>query len=410
MRILHILSQKPEATGSGIYITAMIKHAAERGHENHLIAGVSRDFEPDPDILGTGSYSFIRFEGGDLPFKIPGMSDIMPYPSRKFRDLTGEELLLYRKVFRDKIRESVEAFQPDIIHSHHLWIVTAVTRREFPHIPVVSTCHGSDIRQFRNCGHLRSLVEEECGKLDRVMALSGAQKEEIASLYGIPGERIAVTGAGFSSRLFTPGKKPGTPPVNIIYAGKLSNAKGLPWMMKALSRLRDIPWELDMIGSGSGDEKKRIIEMAEALGERIRFRGLLPQRELAEIMKASHLFLLPSLFEGLPLVVLEALAAGCRIVVTKLPGVMELLGGSKHDSISLVDLPAIEQVDIPVKEDEEQFVTDLEKGLREQLLRAMDEPAPAVSKLRERIDSFSWESVYRRVEEVYRSALDIRTS
>ncbi len=410
MKILHILSQKPEATGSGIYITAMIKNAAAHGHENHLIAGVPRDFKPDPEILGTESYSFVRFEGGDLPFEIPGMSDIMPYPSRRFRDLTGEELLLYRKVFRDRIRESVEVFRPDIIHSHHLWIVTALTRREFPRIPVVSTSHGSDIRQFRNCRDLRGPVEEECGKLQRVMALSGAQKEEIASLYGIPGERISVTGAGFSTRLFTPGKKPVTPPVKIVYGGKLSNAKGLPWMMKALSRLRDIPWELDMIGSGRGDEKRGIITLGEELGKSIRFRGLLPQRELAEIMKASHIFILPSLFEGLPLVVLEALAAGCRVVVTKLPGVRELLGGSEHDSLSLVDLPGLVEVDVPVKEDEDQFVTDLEKGLREQLLRAMEEPAPGISGLRERIDSFTWGSVYHRVEEVYRSALDIRTS
>jgi glycosyltransferase involved in cell wall biosynthesis len=412
MKILHILSQKPEATGSGIYITAMMKNAAARGHENYLIAGVHPGFEPDPEILGTGNFSFIRFEGGDLPYRIPGMSDVMPYPSKRFCDLAGEELELYRKSFREKIKETVGKFRPHIIHSHHLWLVTAMVRREFPHIPVVSTSHGSDIRQFKNCPHLRGPVEEECGKLDRVMALSSAQREEIAGLYGISREKIAVTGAGFSSALFTPGGKREAPPLKLVYAGKLSNAKGLPWMMKALFRLRDIPWELEMIGSGSGDEKKRITAMGKDMGERVRFRGLLPQRELAEVMKSAHIFLLPSLFEGLPLVVLEALACGCRVVTTKLPGVRELLGGFKHESVSLVDLPRLEQVDVPVEEDEERFVDGIEKGLKAQMLRALEEPSPDFSELEELVGRYRWESVYARVEEVYHAVLDkgIRTS
>ncbi len=407
MKILHILSQKPEATGSGIYVTAMIKNAAARGHENYLIAGVPRDFEPDPEILGTESYSFIRFEGGDLPFRIPGMSDIMPYPSKRFYDLTGEERELYGEVFREKIRECVEEFQPDVIHSHHLWMVTSLVRGEFPRIPLVSTSHGSDIRQFRNCSHLRSYVEEPCRKLHRVMALSGAQKEEIASLYGISREKIVVTGAGYSGSLFTPGEKPGTPPVKIVYAGKLSNAKGLPWMMKALSRLPDMPWELDMIGSGSGDEKKKIIAMGKDLGARTRFRGLLPQRELADLMKNSHIFILPSLFEGLPLVVLEALACGCRVVATKLPGFRELIGSFKSEYISLVDLPRLEQVDVPLKDDEEMFTAGIENALRVQIKEAEKRPDPDMSGLSGIVRRYRWESVFERVEGVYTDALDL---
>ena len=43
MKILHLLSQRPEATGSGIYIQAMIREAARRGHENFLLAGVPQE-------------------------------------------------------------------------------------------------------------------------------------------------------------------------------------------------------------------------------------------------------------------------------------------------------------------------------------------------------------------------------
>jgi hypothetical protein len=101
MKILHLLSQKPEATGSGIYIQAMIREAARRGYENFLLAGVPRGEEPQPDALGAAAGEFVRFEGGDLPFPVVGMSDVMPYPSRRFCDLSPPEVEAYEWGFAD---------------------------------------------------------------------------------------------------------------------------------------------------------------------------------------------------------------------------------------------------------------------------------------------------------------------
>ena len=94
----------------------------------------------------------MRFHGEDLSFEIVGMSDVMPYPSKRWRDLSAFEVESYEKVFAAKLVSLVQDIQPDLIHSHHLWILTALTRRIFPELPVVSTCHGSDLRQFHFCG------------------------------------------------------------------------------------------------------------------------------------------------------------------------------------------------------------------------------------------------------------------
>jgi hypothetical protein len=66
MKILHLLSQKPEATGSGIYIQAMIREAARRGHENYLLAGVAQGEGPQPDGLGRAC-EFVWFEEATSP-------------------------------------------------------------------------------------------------------------------------------------------------------------------------------------------------------------------------------------------------------------------------------------------------------------------------------------------------------
>jgi len=155
------------------------------------------------------------------------MSDVMPYPSRRFSDLGPTDLTVYEKCFADRLAEAVTDFQPDIIHSHHLWLLTALIKRSFPQIPLVTTCHGSDLRQFQKCLELQPRVLSGCAQLDGVMALSRAQKDEIIRLYGFRLDQVSVVGVGCNQHLFQPKPKPGPEPVELVYAGKLSRAMDL---------------------------------------------------------------------------------------------------------------------------------------------------------------------------------------
>ena len=362
MKILHLLSQRPEATGSGIYIQAMIREAARRGHENFLLAGVPHGEGPQPDGLGAAACEFVRFQGGGLPFAVVGMSDIMPYPSTRFADLSPLDVEIYERCFADKLQEVVARIHPQLIHSHHLWLLTAMTRSLFPHLPLVATCHGSDLRQFHFCPHLRPRVLAGCRELDGIMALTGAQKHDIIRLYDIPGGRIEVVGAGYNEAWFRPRPKPAPDPVRLVYAGKLSRAKGVPWLLRALAGLRRFPWRLDLIGGGTGRERDEILELAAAMEDRVQVWSPRSQAELARLMGQAHLVVLPSFFEGLPLVVLEALASGCRVVTTALPGVVEVLGGCDTEAILMVPPPRLLGQDTPHPEDEAGFIRDLGRG------------------------------------------------
>ena len=129
LKILHLLSQRPDSTGSGIYIQAMLREAANRGHANFLLSGIPSGQEPSLEGVSEDTCEFVRFNGDDLPFDIVGMSDVMPYPSKRFCDLTEAEVNRYENCFAGKLRAVVDFFKPDIIHSHHLWLVTSVARR-----------------------------------------------------------------------------------------------------------------------------------------------------------------------------------------------------------------------------------------------------------------------------------------
>ena len=367
LKILHLLSQRPDSTGSGIYVQAMMREASACGYDNYLVAGIQSDCCDVTDYIEQKNAMFVTFHNADVSYQIPGMSDVMPYESTRFCDLSEEDLCEYEKAFSEILQHAVPKFKPDIIHSHHLWIVSSMARRLFPNIPMVTTCHGSDLRQFQNCPHLQERVLIGCRKIDVVMALSEAQKNEIVRLYNLSPKKIIIVGAGYNDSLFYSDTKPNPDPVQLVYAGKLSNAKGVPWLLRALQSIRSPAWQLNLLGSGSGEEKEHCLGLAKELGEKVRVYGALSQKGLAKIMRHSHILVLPSFYEGLPLVILEALASGCRIVATDLPGTTELLGDSDTDFITLVRTPRLRFTDQPYREDEHLFEKNLEKAIRQQI-------------------------------------------
>lgn len=406
LKILHLLSQRPDSTGSGIYVQAMLREAANRGHTNFLMAGIASGQMPALNSISADSCKYVHFNGKDLPFEVVGMSDVMPYPSKRFCDLSGAELESYENCFAGKLKAVVEYFQPDIIHSHHLWILTSLAKRNYPGLPMVTSCHGTELRQLHNCPHLAERVVGGCKGVEGVLALSRIQKKEVGEVYGISRNRIHVVGAGYNAELFAPAYKPSPPPVQIIYAGKLNRAKGVPWLLRALTRIDDLNWQLHLIGSGSGTEKEECLQLAKKMGDRIIIHGALPQRQLAGIMQQAHLFILPSFFEGLPLVLLEALACGCRLISTSLPGVQEVLGGMQSDYIRIIQTPRLHHVDQPLKGDEAGFEENLMLAIRQQIGAIIREPDIDYSQIADQIAAFSWKKVFEKIEQVYNQVLN----
>ena len=101
LRILHLLSQRPDSTGSGIYLQAMIREAVKYGHQNSVLAGIQADKPVNLATLSSEDCIYVRF-GKDILYKIVGMSDVMPYESRRFRDLDEHDLDVYQNTFLKK--------------------------------------------------------------------------------------------------------------------------------------------------------------------------------------------------------------------------------------------------------------------------------------------------------------------
>lgn len=385
MKILSITAQKPHSTGSGTYMTELVKAFDRMGHRQSVVCGIFPDDEVGfPE--GVSCYPvFFSDSKADilaapckaakpvistLPFPVVGMSDIMPYSSTRYRDLTPEMIAQFEDAFIKAVGRAVADLDPDLIICHHLFLLTALVRKHFPDRRIAGISHGTDLRQMINCDNLRDIVRPYIKGLDAALALHAEQRDQIIDIFGIDEDRVSVIGSGYNDRLFnTEGRdaREAGAPLRLTYAGKISRPKGVPEMLAALEKLASESgspeFELTMAG-GCQDEMLR--SRLDSLPEFAEWLGQIPQPALAGLLRQTDIFILPSYFEGLPLVLIEAMASGAVPVSTDLPGIQNWINTNVGSPNAVyVPVPQMKSIDEPTDEGRRSFTDDLTQALRD---------------------------------------------
>lgn len=428
MRLLHILSQRPGRSGSGVFLAAMVREAARRGYEQHVIvAGPPGTSAAELPPLDEAQVSPINFPSADAPFPLPGNSDVMPYPTMVFARMTERQIEQYLTVSR-RVMESVRAeFRPQLVHTHHLWLMTALAREVFADIPMLSSSHNAELRQMIKAPHLAGRVLPGVRAIDRVCVLTPQSHADTVTCFGVDASRIAITGAGFRDDLFEVSPLPRATildqlreqfnlalPVDqrehlVTFVGRLSTPKGVPFLLDAAARLKreGLPLRIVLVGaSGSGEDGRKMDELVAAAGPLVIHTGAQPQEVVARILQASTVFVLPSLFEGLPLTMLEALACGCPAIVSALPTVRSWIPKEWQDAgqVALVPALATTHADEPVAADVPRFVADFAAALKRQLV--CPQTIASRRQLAEQLIPHSWSEVFNRYERIYGEMLN----
>jgi glycosyltransferase involved in cell wall biosynthesis len=106
----------------------------------------------------------------------------------------------------------------------------------------------------------------------------------------------------------------------LIYLGKLHPQKNLPNLINALSIVKKNIPEILLVIVGDGPQKDELTKQVKKLGlaNNVIFKGALGGQEKVKLLKSSHIFILPSIYEGQPLTLLEAWAAKIPVIVTAL--------------------------------------------------------------------------------------------
>jgi len=110
----------------------------------------------------------------------------------------------------------------------------------------------------------------------------------------------------------------------LLFVGQLVKRKGIQWLIEAYSYLpNDIKERMQLVIVGDGPDKEEFIDLGKHFDSRISFLGYVDERQMPYVYGHARIFCLPSLSEGCPGTVLEAMYYGIPVIATDIPGVRD---------------------------------------------------------------------------------------
>lgn len=218
----------------------------------------------------------------------------------------------------------------DVVHAHkfgsNLWAALLMPRSRLP----VLVAHE---HSWSYEGMLRRLVDRELigRRADAIVAVSPTDRMRMIELERIPAEKIVFVPNGIPDRPAGDGRRirselglAVSDPVVGTVCG-LRPEKELETTLRALGRLAPHRPQLRFVVVGDGPERARLERLAEQLGVPSFFLGHRPNEEVPDLLAAMDVLVCSSRFEGMPLAVLEWMAAGKAIVASRVGGLPAIL-------------------------------------------------------------------------------------
>ncbi|MGX9846164.1 glycosyltransferase [Limimaricola litoreus] len=198
----------------------------------------------------------------------------------------------------------------------------AMLASEVSGIPYSFTLHGPDI--FFAPEHWA--LGEKIARARFVACISDFARAQ-AMLFSDPAHwhKLHVVHCGVDPALYA--DTPAPPEDRLLFVGRLSAVKGLPVLLRALARARESRPALTLDLVGDGEDRAGLERLATdlGLGDAVRFHGYLGQAEVARMLRETGALVLPSFAEGVPVVLMEAMAAARPVIATRVGGVAELV-------------------------------------------------------------------------------------
>ena len=231
----------------------------------------------------------------------------------------------------------LHGFKPDLLHSHsfHANMFARLLKVFVPSVAVISTVHNV----FEG-GSLRMLSYRMTDRLSRrTVAVSHAAADRFIQLKSVPRDKCVVITNAIDASEFVPNptrriatRATMSADADFIWlaAGRIVPAKDFPNLLRAFETVRAAQpnAQLWIAGEAVNEEsspvKSFVVGGRKGFMDRVHWLGL--RRDLPALLDATDGFVLASAWEGMPLVVGEAMAMGKPVVATDVGGVRELLG------------------------------------------------------------------------------------
>ena len=306
MKVL-ILSTSMGLGGADQQILILARAMRSRGHDVRIVA-----------LLPLG------------PMAADAQADGIPVETLNLRRRADD----LRSVLR--LARTIRAWRPDVVHSHmvHANLLARLLRSLAPVPALVSTIHS-----MYEGGWLRMLGYRLTNRLaDRVTIISHLAAERYVSLGAVSKERLQILPNAVDTERFRPLPESRQVIRNELglgdefvwlAIGRFHPSKDYPTMLRGFARLLQSRGGSRLLIVGQGKLKAEVESLlkSEGLEDKVRLLGV--RRDVPEVMSASDGYVLSSAWEGMPVVLLEAAAAGLPVVSTRVGGVPEVVEDGK---------------------------------------------------------------------------------
>lgn len=270
----------------------------------------------------------------------PGRAEVLGYS----RSLSSDETIrfgaaavtpFYAFAARQAVKRLLDQRRFDLLQAHWLVPNGLVAGTVAGQVPLVIGLHGSDVFLAER-PLVRGLVR---GSLKRCRGLTGCSPElvERVCALGFPVERAVVIPYGVDTDLFAPTEeqvepwrqKLGIPDTAVVAlgVGRMVTKKGFHVLLEVLPKALQKEPSLHVVLAGGGDRLEEFRRQASPWQERIHFPGVVLRDTLPDLYRAADLFVLPAVHDskgnvdGLPNVILEAMASGLPVIASEISGI-----------------------------------------------------------------------------------------
>jgi glycosyltransferase involved in cell wall biosynthesis len=241
---------------------------------------------------------------------------------------------LYALAARRAVARLLARRRFDLFHAH--WLVpNAVAAPGRRGTPLAVGLHGSDVFLAERPA-VRGFARRTLARAALLTGCSPELVERVCAL-GFPAERARVIPYGVDAAGFSPGRERGSAwrrrlgvpeaaPM-LLGVGRMATKKGFQVLLDAAPAVLGAHQEAHLVLAGGGDLLPRLRAAAARWPERIHFPGPIGRDELPDLFRAADLFVLPAVHDGrgnvdgLPNVILEAMASGLPVVASRVSGI-----------------------------------------------------------------------------------------
>ncbi|MBQ9556528.1 MAG: glycosyltransferase family 4 protein [Muribaculaceae bacterium] len=306
------------------------------------------------------------------------------FPNIEYIDLPSTRIKGFEAVWHTLLSVMHILFhRPDVVHIHNIGPGMFAPLLRLMGLPVVLTYHSPNYEHDKWNAPARWLLRQ-CEKIslrfsNRVIFVNKHQMEKCGALdksVFIPNGIDPVTRSTSTSFLDKHGITRGE---YLLAVGRLTPEKGLEYLVEAANRLPQVR-QLVIAGASDHDTAYRELLVSLDVNRKVIFTGFTSGEDLRQLYSHARCFVLPSVNEGFPMVLLEAMAYGLPILCS--------------------DIPGTRQIDLP---EQDYFAVRDVDSLCAAITRQMDKPREVKDyDLRQ----YDWQSIARQVQQQYNSAID----